>query len=183
MQKMIKKILKGNIFKSCLNTTKLGALYSSESKKHSTTILVVKKDKEIFMIGDGQVSQGYTVVKGDARKVRVLREGIICGFAGSVSDAFTLMENLEKELDKYHGFPLLKPCIELSKHWRSSKSQYFLIFGRHLRHLEATMIVCDNSNIIELDGAGNVLEIENVRGIGSGGLFAECRLIYFFLFF
>ena len=78
----------------------------------------------MFMIGDGQCTQGYTVVKGNSKKVRELKPGIICGFAGSVSDAFSLMEKLEVELDKYKGSPLLKPCIELSKQWRSSNQNF-----------------------------------------------------------
>lgn len=95
--------------------------FSNQVPKHSTTILAVKKGNEVFLIGDGQVSQGYTVVKGNARKVRELRKGIAIGFAGSVADAFSLMEILEGELDKYEGFPVIKACTEMAKQWRTSE--------------------------------------------------------------
>lgn len=93
----------------------LSKTFSSQIPKHSTTILAVKKGNEVFLIGDGQVSQGYTVVKSNARKVREIRKGIAIGFAGSVADAFALMEILEGELDKYEGFPVIKACTEMAK--------------------------------------------------------------------
>ena len=133
---------------------------------HSTTILVVKKNGETVMMGDGQISQGSSIVKGNARKVRLLKEGIICGFAGTTADAISLLELLEKEINSFESFPLLKPCTELAKQWRANKM---------LRHLQASILVCDKDCIVELDGEGNVLEIPAIRGIGSGGLFAECR--------
>jgi ATP-dependent HslUV protease subunit HslV len=135
-------------------------------RKKATTVLVVKKKGQTFLIGDGQVSQGSCVVKANARKVRVIREGIVCGFAGGAADAIALMELLEKELDKYQGFSLLRPCTELAKQWRSNKL---------LRHLSATMLVADKNDVVEMDGEGNLFEINTIRGIGSGGLFAECR--------
>lgn len=138
---------------------------ADSNRKRSTTVLAVKKNNQTFMIGDGQVSQGSSVVKANARKVRVIREGIVCGFAGGAADAIALMELLEKEIDKYQGFSLLRPCTELAKQWRSNKL---------LRHLSATMLVADKEHIIEMDGEGNVFEIDSIRGIGSGGLFAEC---------
>jgi len=95
--------------------TKVLRKFSSTQPKHSTTILAVKKNNEVFVIGDGQVSQGYTVVKSNARKVREIRKGIAIGFAGSVADAFSLMEILEGELDKYEGFPVIKACTEMAK--------------------------------------------------------------------
>jgi len=134
-------------------------------RKRATTILAVKKNNQTFLIGDGQVSQGSAIVKANARKVRILKEGIVCGFAGGAADAIALMELLEKEIDKYAGFSLLKPCTELAKQWRSNKM---------LRELKATILVADKEHIIELDGEGNVFEITGIRGIGSGGLFAEC---------
>ena len=134
----------------------------------ATTILVVKKNGETVMMGDGQVSQGSSVVKANARKVRVLKEGVVCGFAGATADAVSLLELLEKEINTYEGFSLLKPCTELAKQWRSNKM---------LRHLQASILVCDKECIVELDGEGNVFEIPSIRGIGSGGLFAECRKV------
>lgn len=109
--------------------------------KHSTTILAIKKANEIVIIGDGQVTQGHTVKKVDVKKVRYIKDDIVCGFAGSASDAFTLMESLEKEINKYEGFPLIKPCIELAKRWRNDKN---------MRHLEATIIVCTKDTVIFL---------------------------------
>lgn len=143
----------------------LGRFFSDGMVKRATTVLVVKKGGQTFMIGDGQVSQGSCVVKANARKVRVIREGIVCGFAGGAADAIALMELLEKELDKYQGFSLLRPCTELAKAWRSNK---------FLRHLSATMLVADKNDVVEMDGEGNLFEINTIRGIGSGGLFAEC---------
>lgn len=133
---MFKNFLKTKLTTSMSRGMKksFGVAYPHDfnTKIHSTTILTVRKDGELFMIGDGQCSQGYTVVKNNARKVREIKKGIVCGFAGSVSDAFSLLEKLEVELDKYEGFPLLKPCIELSKQWRQSK--YFIyIFGESIR--------------------------------------------------
>ena len=139
---------------------------SDQQRIRSTTILVVKKDGQTVIMGDGQVSQGSSVVKVNARKVRLLKEGVICGFAGSTADAVALLELLEKEINNYEGFSLLKPCTELAKQWRSNKM---------LRHLQASILVCDKDTVVELDGEGNVFEIPSIRGIGSGGLFAECR--------
>ncbi|EAS04180.1 ATP-dependent protease HslVU, peptidase subunit (macronuclear) [Tetrahymena thermophila SB210] len=136
--------------------------FSSDQKWRQTTILAVKKNNEICIVGDGQVSLGSTVVKTDGRKVRKLANGSICGFAGSLADAFTLMEGLENIMTKQ---PTLKACITYAKQWRT---------GKALRHLEATLLVVDKDLIVELDGTGNVLEIPEVIGIGSGGAFAEC---------
>jgi ATP-dependent HslUV protease subunit HslV len=103
-------------------------------------------------------------IKVDGVKIRRLSENIFCGFAGSLADAFSLMEGLETMVEK-HPKQTLKACINYAKLWRT---------GKMLRHLEATLLVIDKNLIIELDGTGNVLEISDVVGIGSGGHFAEC---------
>jgi len=123
----------------------------------------LRKDGQTVMAGDGQVSMGPSVVKGNAKKVRRLPEDILIGFAGSTADALTLLERLEKKLEEHPG-QLMRACVELAKAWRSDK---------YLRRLEATMIVADVNNIFELTGNGDVLEPETgVIGIGSGGSYA-----------
>ena len=116
--------------------------------------------------GDGQVSLGQTVIKGSAKKVRRLSPGgqdVICGFAGSTADAFTLLERLESKLEATPG-QLLRACVELAKDWRTDK---------YLRNLEAMIIVTDGKNLFIITGAGDVLEPEhNVAAIGSGGNYA-----------
>lgn len=133
---------------------------------HGTTILAVRKEGEIVIAGDGQVSLGQTVIKGSARKVRRLSPGgadIVCGFAGSTADAFTLLERLEKKLEATPG-QLARACVELAKDWRMDK---------YLRNLEAMLIVTDGVDIFVLTGAGDVLEPEHdVAAIGSGGNYA-----------
>jgi ATP-dependent HslUV protease, peptidase subunit HslV len=129
----------------------------------STTILAVQRNNKAVMIGDGQVSYGSTVFKSDAKKVRKLNEDVICGFAGSVADALTLVERLETQIEK-HPSQTLRACVNVAKAWRTDK---------YLRHLNASLVVMDKENIIELDGTGNVIEIKGgIIGIGSGGLFA-----------
>ena len=130
---------------------------------HHTTILEVKRQGATVIIGDGQVSLGSTRVKTNANKIRKIDE-VYCGFAGSVADAFYLLEGLEQVMAKYPK-QTLKSCIKYAKEWRT---------GKQARHLEATLLVIDKDLIVELDGTGNVLEIDDVIGIGSGGLFAEC---------
>ena len=131
---------------------------------HATTILSVRKGGEVVMAGDGQVSMGQTIVKGNAKKVRRLGGGqIVAGFAGSTADAFTLFERLEAKLERHPG-QLLRACIELAKDWRTD---------RYLRRLEAMMIVADKEVSLVLTGTGDVLEPESgVMGIGSGGNYA-----------
>ena len=146
----------------------INRLYSSEMKLRSTTILVVKKEGRTVIVGDGQVSLGPTIFKSNANKVKELKQGVVCGFAGSAADSVALMELLEKEVNAFAGFSLLKPCTELAKKWRSDKI---------LRRLEASLLVCDKECIVELDGHGNIFEISNIKGIGSGGIYAECRRI------
>jgi len=133
---------------------------------HGTTIIGVKKGGKVVVAGDGQVSLGQTVIKGTARKVRRISPGghdIICGFAGSTADAFTLLERLESKLEATPG-QLAKACVELAKDWRMDK---------YLRNLEAMLIVTDGTDLFIITGAGDVLEPENdIAAIGSGGNYA-----------
>ncbi|MBD2747586.1 ATP-dependent protease subunit HslV [Microvirga sp. BT688] len=131
---------------------------------HATTILMVRKGGRTVIGGDGQVSLGQTVVKGNAKKVRRLAKGgVIGGFAGSTADAFTLFERLEAKLEQYPG-QLTRACVELTKDWRTD---------RYLRRLEAMMLVADKEVGLLLSGAGDVLEPENgIMAIGSGGNYA-----------
>jgi ATP-dependent HslUV protease subunit HslV len=131
---------------------------------HATTILSVRKAGQVVMAGDGQVSMGQTIVKGNAKKVRRLGNGqIIAGFAGATADAFTLFERLEAKLERYPN-QLLRACIELAKDWRTD---------RYLRRLEALMAVADKDVSLMLSGSGDVLEPEGgIIAIGSGGNYA-----------
>ncbi|MGV8998599.1 MAG: ATP-dependent protease subunit HslV [Parvibaculaceae bacterium] len=131
---------------------------------HGTTILTVRKGGKVVIAGDGQVSMGNTIMKGNARKVRPLGSGqVIAGFAGATADAMTLFERLEAKLEQYPG-QLTRACVELAKDWRTD---------RYLRRLEALMIVADAEVSLVLTGNGDVLEPEGgIVGIGSGGNFA-----------
>jgi ATP-dependent HslUV protease, peptidase subunit HslV len=131
---------------------------------HGTTILSVRKNGKVVIIGDGQVSMGQTVMKPNARKVRKLGDGtVIGGFAGATADAFTLFERLERKLEQHHG-QLLRAAVELAKDWRTDK---------YLRNLEALMIVADKDVSLILTGNGDVLEpLHGVAAIGSGGNYA-----------
>jgi ATP-dependent HslUV protease subunit HslV len=131
---------------------------------HGTTILSVRKGRQVVIAGDGQVSLGNTVVKSNARKIRRLGGGaIIAGFAGSTADAFTLLERPEGKLERHPG-QLVRACVELAKDWRTD---------RYLRRLEAMMAVADREASLVLTGTGDVLEPEDgLVGIGSGGQFA-----------
>ena len=133
---------------------------------HGTTILAVLRGGQVVVAGDGQVSIGNTVIKGSARKVRRLSVGgrdVVCGFAGSTADAFTLLERLEKKLEASPG-QLARACVDLAKDWRMDK---------YLRNLEAMLIVTDGAQLFVLTGAGDVLEPEHdVAAIGSGGNYA-----------
>ncbi|MBT7800097.1 MAG: ATP-dependent protease subunit HslV [Tateyamaria sp.] len=133
---------------------------------HGTTIIGVKKEGEVVIAGDGQVSLGQTVIKGTARKVRRLSPGgfdIVAGFAGSTADAFTLLERLETKLEATPG-QLARASVELAKDWRTDK---------YLQKLEAMLIVTDGVDLFVITGAGDVLEPEhNVAAIGSGGNYA-----------
>jgi len=131
---------------------------------HGTTILAIRKNGQVVIAGDGQVSFGQTVIKSNARKVRRLADGqVVAGFAGATADAFTLFERLEGKLEK-HGGHLLRASVELAKDWRTD---------RYLRRLEAMMAVADREVSLILSGNGDVLEPEDgLIGIGSGGAFA-----------
>jgi len=133
---------------------------------HGTTIIGVKKDGQVVVAGDGQVSLGQTVIKGSARKVRRLSPGgfdVVAGFAGSTADAFTLLERLEAKLETTPG-QLARASVELAKDWRTDK---------YLQKLEAMLIVTDGADMFVITGAGDVLEPEHgVAAIGSGGNYA-----------
>ncbi len=135
---------------------------------HATTIIMVRKGGRTVIGGDGQVSIGQTIIKGNAKKVRRLGKGdVIGGFAGATADAFTLFERLEAKLDQYPR-QLVRACVELAKDWRTD---------RYLRRLEAMMLVADRDAGLVLTGTGDVLEPEStgegsVMGIGSGGNYA-----------
>jgi len=145
--------------------------------RHATTILCVRKDSKVVLIGDGQVSQGNTVCKPNAKKVRRIGKDVLVGFAGSTADAFTLLERLEEKLEEHPG-QLTRACVDLAKAWRTDK---------YLRRLEAVLLVCDKDVSFELTGNGDVLEPKDgVMGVGSGGLFATGTFVSFytdFLFF
>jgi ATP-dependent HslUV protease subunit HslV len=136
---------------------------------HGTTILSVRRKGEVVLGGDGQVSLGATIVKGDAKKIRRLGGGsVLAGFAGGTADAFALLERLEAKLEHYRG-QLGRAAVELAKDWRTD---------RYLRRLEAMMIVADASTTLVLTGAGDVLEPgEGVAAIGSGGDFARAAAL------
>ncbi|WP_332810499.1 ATP-dependent protease subunit HslV [Sphingomonas sp.] len=132
---------------------------------HGTTILAVRKNGQVVIAGDGQVSLGQTIIKPNARKVRRLGGdgSVIGGFAGATADAFTLFERLERKLEQHHG-QLMRAAVELAKDWRTDK---------YLRNLEAMMIVADKDVTLILTGNGDVLEPSSgVAAIGSGGNFA-----------
>lgn len=132
---------------------------------HATTIITVRKGGKVVIAGDGQVSLGQTVIKGNARKVRRIGKNndVITGFAGATADAFTLLERLEKKLEQYPG-QLMRACVELAKDWRTDK---------YLRNLEAMMLVADKNVSLCVTGNGDVLEPEQgIMAIGSGGNYA-----------
>ncbi|MGR8948872.1 MAG: ATP-dependent protease subunit HslV [Gammaproteobacteria bacterium] len=130
----------------------------------STTILSVRRPNEVVIGGDGQVSMGDTVLKGNARKVRRLyNEKVIAGFAGGTADAFTLFERFESKLEKHQG-NLMRSAVELAKDWRTD---------RMLRRLEALLAVADTQHSLIISGTGDVIEPEDsVMSIGSGGNYA-----------
>ncbi|KEP66933.1 UNVERIFIED_CONTAM: heat shock protein hslv, putative [Hammondia hammondi] len=139
--------------------------------RHATTILCVRKGDQVCVAGDGMVSQGQMIVKPNARKVRRLQDGVVCGFAGATADCFTLLEKLEAKLEEYPG-QLLRSCVELAKQWRTD---------RYLRHLEAVLIVADKKMSLEVSGVGDVLEShDGILGVGSGGPYAvaAARALY-----
>lgn len=129
-----------------------------------TTILSVRRGSKVVIGGDGQVSQGNTVLKGNARKVRRLyKDQVLAGFAGGTADAFTLFERFEEQLEKHHG-KLTRAAVELAKLWRTERA---------LRRLEALLVVADRETSLIVTGNGDVIEPEDaVMAIGSGGSYA-----------
>ncbi len=137
---------------------------SEENKIRSTTVIAVKRNGRVAMAGDGQVTAGNTVVKGNARKVRkIYGDKVLTGFAGSVADAFTLFDKFEDKLKEYNG-DLSRSAVELAKLWRTE---------RYMSKLEAMLLVADKNKILLISGDGNVIEPENdAIAIGSGGNYA-----------
>lgn len=131
---------------------------------HGTTILGVKRNDEVALAGDGQVTYGDVVMKHGARKIRVLADGrVVAGFAGAVADALTLFEKFESQL-RASDDSLLRAAVELAKEWRTD---------RYLRRLEAQLIIADNEHLLVISGEGDVLEPDDgVVAIGSGGAYA-----------
>jgi len=143
--------------------------YADASQWRGTTILSVRKNGKVVVVGDGQVSVGNTVMKSGARKVRTIVGGnVITGFAGATADAFALLERLETKLEQYPT-QLARACVELAKDWRTDK---------YLRQLQAMMIVADKNETFVLTGNGDVVEPDKIESgsritaIGSGGNFA-----------
>ena len=132
---------------------------------HGTTILAVRRNGMVVIGGDGQVTMGNTVMKGNARKVRRLyNDRVVAGFAGGTADAFTLFERFEGKLEKHSG-NLTRSAVELAKDWRTD---------RMLRRLEALLVVADSETSLVLSGTGDVIEPEHdLVAIGSGGPFAQ----------
>lgn len=132
---------------------------------HGTTIVSVRRGERVVIGGDGQVSVGNTIMKGNARKVRRLyKDKVIAGFAGGTADALTLFERFEGKLEKHQGH-LLRSAVELAKDWRTDKL---------LRRLEAMLVVVDNEKSFLISGTGDVVEPDDgIMGIGSGGMFAQ----------
>jgi ATP-dependent HslUV protease subunit HslV len=137
----------------------------TNSKIRSTTVLAVRKDGKVVMAGDGQVTLGEGVIKHSARKIRRLyQDKILAGFAGSTADAFSLFSRFEAKLEQYHG-NLGRAAVELAKDWRTDKA---------LRHLEALLLVADQSQTFLISGAGDVIEPDTgIAAIGSGGPYAQ----------
>ena len=137
---------------------------SENSNWHGTTIVLIRKGKDVVVAGDGQVSLGNTVIKSTAKKVRKIeKRNVIAGFAGSTADAVTLFERLEAKLEKHAG-NLTRAAVELAKDWRTDK---------YLRRLEALMAIADKEKSFIISGTGDVLEPEEgIIGIGSGGNYA-----------
>lgn len=151
-----KKLLK-NACKKCSSTHHDNVLYG-------TTVLAVRRLDKVVMVADGQMTLGHTRFKTDTKKIRKLNNHIIAGYAGAVADAQTLLENLEAEVEQYPT-DVLRACLNLAKTWRTN---------RMYRYLQANLIVCDSKIMLNLDGAGNVIEIKDgMLGIGSGGIYAQ----------
>ena len=137
---------------------------NTAEKWHGTTIVLLRKNGETVVAGDGQVSLGNTVLKSKAKKVRKIESrGVIAGFAGSTADALTLFDRLEKKCEEF-SYNLKRACVELAKDWRTDK---------YLRRLESMIIAADKNETFLISGTGDVLEPqEGIVAIGSGGNFA-----------
>ncbi len=150
----------------------MSVMTSRKESMHGTTILSVRKNNEVVIAGDGQVTLGAIRIKNNARKIRTIGNGnVLVGFAGATADAMALLERLEAKLDM-HPKQLLRACVELSKDWRTDK---------YLRRLEAMMAVANKNVSLILTGTGDVLEPEDgLIGIGSGGAYAlsAARALY-----
>lgn len=133
-------------------------------KIRSTTVLLVQRNGQLAMAGDGQVTLGETVMKGNARKVRrIYNNTVLCGFAGATADAFALLSKFEGKLEQYQG-QLERASIELTKEWRTDK---------YLRHLEALLIVADKKDAFLISGKGDVIASdEGLLSVGSGSMYA-----------
>jgi ATP-dependent HslUV protease subunit HslV len=140
-------------------------------KFRSTTVIVVRRNGEVAMAGDGQVTMGETVMKGNARKVRRLLDGkVLCGFAGATADAFTLFDRFEEKVKEYSG-DLARASVELAKEWRTDRT---------LRRLEALLLVANAEKTFLVSGTGDVIEPEeSVLAIGSGGNYAYAAALAF----
>lgn len=136
----------------------------TKDRIRSTTVLLVKKDGKTVMVGDGQVTLGETVIKGNARKVRRIHNGkVIAGFAGATADAFTLLSKFESKLEQFQG-QLERAAVELGKDWRTDK---------YLRQLESLLIVADQTDAFLISGKGDVISSdEGLLSVGSGSMFA-----------
>ncbi len=135
-----------------------------ENKIRSTTVIAVRRNGKVAMAGDGQVTMGNTVMKGNAKKVRRIYDGkVLTGFAGATADAFTLFDKFEEKLKSFNG-DLTRSAVELAKLWRTERS---------MSKLEALLLVADASKILLISGSGDVIEPENdILAIGSGGNYA-----------
>ncbi|MBK8150650.1 MAG: ATP-dependent protease subunit HslV [Acidobacteria bacterium] len=137
---------------------------TSQKRIRSTTVLLVRRDGRIAMAGDGQVTLGETVIKGNARKVRrIFNERVLAGFAGSTADAFTLLSRFETKLEQFQG-QLERAAVELSKDWRTDK---------YLRSLESLLIVADKTGAFLISGKGDVISSDDgLLAVGSGSMYA-----------
>jgi ATP-dependent HslUV protease subunit HslV len=144
-----------NLCQSCLKNS---------HQLHGTTVLAVRRMNKVVMVADGLMTLGHTKFKTDTKKLRRFSNNIICGYAGSVADCQTLLENLESEIETYPT-ELLRASVNMAKTWRTNRS---------FKNLSASLIVCDQNIMLNLDGHGNVIEIKDgVIGIGSGGIYAQ----------
>jgi ATP-dependent HslUV protease subunit HslV len=138
---------------------------------HSTTVICVRRENKVAMAGDGQVTFGDTIIKGNAVKIRRLfKDNVLAGFAGSAADAFALLEKFEVKLEEYSG-DILRASVSLAKDWRMDKI---------LRQLEAMLLVANQKSTLLISGNGNIIEPEdNIACIGSGGPYARAAAAAF----